>query len=285
MNKIALNIWVVCFSCCMLWSPSSVFAQAKNAPVKQSSAKKVVKDEVFSIVTLYDEIRVKLSALKDDPFDSRKKANDEKAIYAEYVGREFLIPSPAPGSKIAEVQVGGRQNIWPLEYGNGNISLYFHDSSAADNNLRDSPFVYWTYYKYDSNGGGRQVRDGRYCQWYRSIDGYGVSSRTPNRAMLGLPAATNFQKKWDDDWIKLTGSMDIDSARKLSGNVLTYVSMKSIDYISSYSIADGGYIMPNDSSGCYAGHHRTITGEIGKIRIVDKTNNSLIAVVEFAEYR
>lgn len=284
MNKLTCKFLPACFTCCVLFSPSLSFAQTKMDTGKQSPVKKVVKEDVFSIVTMYDEINAKLSTLKDDPFDSSKKSNGEKAIYSEYVGREFLIPSPKPGTEVANARRGGKQNIWPLEYSSGNISISFHDSSLTDDILRDSPFIYWTNFTYDGTGGGRRVRDGRYCSSYYRIDGYGISADSPARATFNFPVATNPTKKWVDDWITLTGSMDIDVARKLSGNVLTYITMKSIKYVYSDSIANGGYNMPRDSSACHAGNFNVIRGAIGKIKIVDKSNNALIAEIEFTSH-
>ncbi len=66
----------------LLTAPGFGLAQTKkNKPQAEKKQTPKKAEEPFSIVTLYKEINSRVNGIKDDPFDSEYKKNQEILIY------------------------------------------------------------------------------------------------------------------------------------------------------------------------------------------------------------
>ena len=98
-----------------------------------------------------------------------------------------------------------------------------------------------------------------------------------------MPIAANVTKSWEDSSIKMSGSLDTDLARSLSGKLATYVKMQTIDDFDQIEAFEGGY--RHRHSNCWQGNVKYINGRVSHIRIINRETNAEVLSVKFSAWK
>ncbi len=176
--------------------------------------------------------------------------------------------------------MGHKQGIWPFTFRDGRL-IFRVRFGHGDYPDVGSPLVYATHYNSD-NGGGRQVRSGRYCGSYTITDGYLVSIKNPKKVYWDMPIAKHANLTgFNEHFMSVEGEIETDVARSLSGKLATYITLDNITGTSYRRIADGGYQMDGDNNYCYGGTHAYVNGRIYTMRIVNKETGVTILSLAF----
>ena len=199
------------------------FAADKDKPLAKPSKKEIKAKETkpsyqvnsknaIDIKSLYEQIRTKISEIKDDPFDPNVKSKKVKGIYDSYKNTLVFIPFEdhfPPG------YFSNNQNLTTLSYHDGTLRFSFSDSE-----LRFLSLGYVNWY------------DGKACGSDMGFSAYSVHI-TPSRVkscLHGVGQVSECKNTYGYQTITLS-NLDLERVRALSGNIERYVTIHNITSI------------------------------------------------------
>lgn len=276
------------FACIAVLAANAQSPKEKGAktPATKSMAKvqaeATVAPSEFTIEQMYSELVKQWNAVNDDPFDPNKKRADRAAAVARLAEREFLIPSPKPGSEAYNYSDGSKQGLWPLTYNNGKLQFYLVEKGWPDTDyIRENAYNYWSYY---SRGRRTDIKTsaGNFCDDYLDYRVYAVYSKPGKSASLSMPAVSTLVKSWSDNTIEMSGSIDVEQARALSGKLATYIKMDQIDEFDRRDVYEGGFKHRNTF--CWEGNTKYISGRVSSIRVVNRETGGEVLSIKFTAW-
>lgn len=215
---------------------------------------------------LYAELSAKLAALPADPFAPEAGERQRRALLARYAGRELRIPGPPPGMN----RRGNAQGLWPLEFAEGRLGLAFDANGRYAPRMEDSPWNWWSRDQ-DGDGTGRETPDGRTCRRYSERSGYGLVLTAPGtiRAYVDdayRQAGGTVRESYNGGQYRLDFALPVERARRLSGQLATYVRLAELSAIERIDSADQG-LRVSSTLHCYGGVQHLLHGRIDRLRI------------------
>jgi len=196
-------------------------AQTKKPPQKAQTVDSAPSNSLnaIDIKTLYKKIDSEVKLIKEDPFDSNSRKNKRTEIYDKYKNVIVFIPSDKHDYE-------NTQNLTNLQYSDGMI--------RASISKPEYDLGYVTWYSSNPNGGS--------CNYgFDSFHPEGVNGYKLQRcgSDIGSASCKNL-----DDWIIVeVAGVDVDTARRLSGNLERYIKINAItDIYHSSSSGLGDYI-------------------------------------------
>lgn len=212
----------------LAFSIENSFSQNTKATKNQPPATTSNSQNAIDIRSLYIKLENEIKQVKADPFDPQSEKNQRRAIFSKY--DDIVVFVPDDKHKYDD------QNISSLSYSDGSIRLISFKPQF------DLGYVTW----FDGRNGG--------CPGY-GYSAYTFYSKDNFRFDKCGSQIGKVQCRQPDGRIVVEISgVDVDTARKLSGNIERYVRLRNITYISKESSSGLGDYLGEGRYRCSGGN-------------------------------
>lgn len=241
---------------------------AKRTPVTPKAVQTEVKRAPEnSIESIWTEITNAIKRIPDDPFDKALKDKRASEILNTYSGREILIP-------VSSYQQND-QKIYPLQFREEKLSFYISDADELD-----QATAYVTYFL-NNSGSGKVANNGRSCTVYQEKSGYAAAKSFRNLGRIEtFMLGDNNVVKYTKENLEMTTKLSVDEARRLSGDLDTYVVYSEIEHISE--TGDSSSFTMNEYGSCKSGWMRYLHGKLSSIIVKRRSTKEAVLQVRFS---